>query len=70
MQKSGMKLGDLVQIIGTIIGTNGRHPFEMGLIVGPKPAWSNTRFPVLIGDEILYIPEFELQLLEVIDETR
>ena len=65
MQKSGMKLGDLVQIIGT----NGRHPFEMGLIVGPKPAWSNTRFPVLIGDEILYIPEFELQLLEVIAET-
>jgi len=41
----------------------------MGMIVGPKPAWSNTRFPVLVGDVILYIPEFELEVLEVIDET-
>ncbi len=41
----------------------------MGLIVGPKPVWSNTRFPVLVDDVILYIPEFELEVLEVIDET-
>jgi len=64
-----LKPGDLVQIIGTIIGTNGCHPFKMGMIVGPKPAWSNTRFPVLVGDVILYIPEFELEVLEVIDEA-
>jgi hypothetical protein len=65
-----LKPGDLVQIIGIIIGANGCHPFKVGMIVGPKPTWSNTRFPVLIGDEILYIPEFELQLLELVNETR
>ena len=44
-------------------------PGDLVQIVGPKPAWSNTRFPVLVGDVILYIPEFELEVLEVIDEA-
>jgi len=63
-----LKPGDLVQTTNSL-GTNGCHLFKMGMIVGPKPAWSNTRFPVLVGDVILYIPEFELEVLEVIDET-
>jgi hypothetical protein len=63
-----LKPGDLVQTTNSL-GASGRHPFEMSLIVGPKPVWSNTRFPVLVDDVILYIPEFELEVLEVIDET-
>jgi hypothetical protein len=65
-----MKPGDLVQVLGLI----NNLPPKMGLIVGQKVVWSSTdwsstRFPVLIDGELMYIPEFELQLLEVIDET-
>jgi hypothetical protein len=61
-----IKPGDLVQITNSL-GVNGHQPVKLGLIIGPKPAWTNTRFPVLVDDKILYIAEFEL---EVIDETR
>ena len=62
-----MKPGDLVQIID-MQGYYDYFPPKFGLIIGPRPTWSNTRFPVLSNGEILYIPDFELRMIEVLDD--
>lgn len=58
-----MKPGDLVQIID-MQGYYDYFPMKLGLIIGPRPNWSSTRFPVLSNEEILYIPDFELRVLD------
>jgi hypothetical protein len=63
-----MKPGDLVQIIN-VQGCYDYFPPKLGLIIGPMPTWTNTRFPVLSDGEILYVPDFELRMIEETDET-
>ena len=64
-----MKPGDLVQVFGAHERINSLSP-KMGLVIGPKVDWSSTRFPVLIGGEIMYPAEFEITLIEESNETR
>jgi hypothetical protein len=63
-----VKPGDLVQIID-VQGYYDYLPPKFGLIIGPKVTWSNTRFPVLSDGKILYVPDFELKMIEETDET-
>jgi hypothetical protein len=62
-----MKPGDLVQIIDA---QYDYLPPKFGLIIGSKVTWSNTRLPVLSDGKILYVPDFELRMIEETDETR
>ena len=61
-----MKPGDLVQIIDHG-GYYSTDPPRIGLIVGPIPSWSTTRFPTLVDGEILYIPLHELHLVNPVE---
>lgn len=57
-----MKSGDLVYIIdhGAYYSTD---PPKIGLIVGPIPSWSSTRFPTLVDGEIIYPAIHELRIV-------
>ena len=57
-----MKPGDLVEIIDHG-GYYSSGPLQVGLIVGPIPSWSTTRFPTLVDGEILYMALHELRPL-------
>lgn len=57
-----MKPGDLVQIIDHG-GYYYSGPPQIGIIVGPIPPWSTTRFPTLVDGEILYVALHELRPL-------
>ena len=59
--------GDLVEIIDHG-GYYTSGPPQIGMIVGPIPSWSTTRFPALVDGEILYVAIHELRPLVTPDD--